>query len=473
MLVKETNKDSEQVEYVVMSDLVPDDHLLKQVSRVLDFSFIYELVEDKYSPDKGRPGIDPVVLIKMVVIQFLFGIRSMRQTVKEIEVNAAYRWFLGMGWQSKVPHFTTFGKNYTRRFAGTDLFEQIFAHILEECYRAGYIKGDEVFVDATHIKASANRNKRIKVAARREAESYSRELLDEINEERKAMGKNPFEDEGDDGGEDVTETHSTSDPDCGMFVKGEHERNFAYMAQTACNRHGFVLGYEVVAGNMHDSRSFWQLYEKLRSVDADCLIADSAYKTPAILRQLFKDQWLPVMPYTRPKTDKNLFSRADYIYDKTEDCYVCPAGQVLRHTTTNREGRRVYRSRAKQCKDCLYLSRCTSSQNHVKIIERHIWQEYVELAEVIRKTPEGKSLYKQRKETIERVFADAKDKHGLRYTQYRGLAKVKMQVSLTFACLNLKKLARWLGNSAPALLFVRFFALAFPPIFTKADHAFA
>ena len=119
-------------------------------------------MEERYCPDHGRPGIDPVVLIKVVLIQFLFGIRSMRQTCKEIEVNAAYRWFLGMGWQDKVPHFTTFGKNYTRRFARTDLFEQIFAHILEKCYQAGYVKGGEVFVDATHIKASANRNKKIK-----------------------------------------------------------------------------------------------------------------------------------------------------------------------------------------------------------------------------------------------------------------------------------------------------------------------
>lgn len=88
MLVKGKAKHSEQVEYVVMSDLVPENHLLKQIDRVLDFAFIYELVEDKYSPDKGRPGIDPVVLVKMVLIQFLFGIRSMRQTVKEISGTA-------------------------------------------------------------------------------------------------------------------------------------------------------------------------------------------------------------------------------------------------------------------------------------------------------------------------------------------------------------------------------------------------
>jgi transposase len=189
VMVKGKDKATDQVESVVMSDLVPEEHLLRQISRVLDFSFIYELVVDKYSPDKGRPGIDPVVLIKIVLIQFLFGIRSMRQTCKEIEVNAAYRWFLGMGWQDKTPHFTTFGKNYSRRFAGTDLFEQIFSHILAKCYAAGYVKGGEVFVDATHIKASANRNKRIRAAAKKDAAAYEQELLEEINKEREALGK--------------------------------------------------------------------------------------------------------------------------------------------------------------------------------------------------------------------------------------------------------------------------------------------
>ena len=104
-----------------------------------------------------------------------------------------------------------------------------------------------------------------------------------------ALGKDPFDDAPGDGGEEVEVTQSTTDPESGMFVKGEHERNFAYMAQTACNRHGFVLGYEVVPGNVHDSRSFWKLYGNIQNLDADYLMADSAFKTPAILRQLFKD----------------------------------------------------------------------------------------------------------------------------------------------------------------------------------------
>ena len=104
-------------DYSDLYDLViPKNHILREIKEMVDFSFIYDLVEEKYSTETGRPSIDPVVLIKIAIIQFMFGIKSMRQTIKEIEVNVAYRWFLGLGFNDKVPHFSTFGKNYKRRF---------------------------------------------------------------------------------------------------------------------------------------------------------------------------------------------------------------------------------------------------------------------------------------------------------------------------------------------------------------------
>lgn len=147
------------MQIVCIDDLVPQDHLLRIIDRAIDWSFIYDLVGDKYSAETGRPSIDPVTLIKIPLIQYLYGIKSMRQTIKEIEVNMAYRWFLGLELYDSVPHFSTFGKNYTRRFKDTDLFEQIFQHILEECYRFKLVDPTEVFVDATHVKARANNKK--------------------------------------------------------------------------------------------------------------------------------------------------------------------------------------------------------------------------------------------------------------------------------------------------------------------------
>ena len=143
---------SKQIEMISVEQLVPENHLLRKIEAAIDWNFIYELVEDKYCADNGRPSIDPVTLIKIPFIQYLYGIRSMRQTIKEIEVNVAYRWFLGLGFTDKAPHFTTFGKNYTRRFKDTDIFEKIFARILEECIKHDLVDPKEVFVDATHVK---------------------------------------------------------------------------------------------------------------------------------------------------------------------------------------------------------------------------------------------------------------------------------------------------------------------------------
>ena len=112
-----------------------------------------------YSEENGRPPIDPVVLFNIVMIQYTFGIRSMRQTIKEIEVNMAYRWFLGYDMIEPIPHFTTFGKNYTRRYAGSGIFERIFERILVEAVKSGFVDASTVFIDATQIKASANKKK--------------------------------------------------------------------------------------------------------------------------------------------------------------------------------------------------------------------------------------------------------------------------------------------------------------------------
>lgn len=454
MLSRENRTKQQQIQMCCIEDLVPQDHLLRKIESAIDFTFIYPLVEDKYSTGHGRPSLDPVLLIKMAMVQYMFGIRSMRQTVKEIEVNMAYRWFIGLDMFDAVPHFTTFGKNYSRRFEGTDLFEQIFTHILEECIKHGFVKDDVLYVDSTHIKASANKNKKVRIEATRQAKSYHKELQAEINRDRQAHGKKPFDDEdGDntDSGEKVTVTQSTTDPDSGMFVKGEHERSFAYMVPTACDKHGFVLGYDVCSGNVHDSVSFDKLYEVIKPHDPCMLVMDSAYKTPAILRKLLKDGVYPVTPRTNPKTGKGYFRKYEYVYDELNDAYICPNNKFLHYSTTNREGYREYKSNSCQCAKCGFLDQCTRSRDHVKTVTRHVWQDYIELSDDIRYTIGIHEVYKKRKETIERVFADAKDKHGMRYTQYRGSAKLKMEVGLTFACMNLKKLALWLHRFPSSL----------------------
>lgn len=147
------------------------------------------------------------------------------------------------------------------------------------------------------------------------------------------------------------------------------------------------------------------------------------------------------MPYKRPMTKDGFFKKYEYVYDEYYDCYLCPNDQVLKYSTTNREGYREYKSDSKVCSNCPYINKCTESQNTTKVVTRHIWEEYMEKVEDIRHTEGSKEIYSLRSQTIERVFADGKELHGMRYTMYRGLSKVKMELTLKFACMNLKKLA--------------------------------
>ena len=237
------------LQIVDLEGLVPRDHLLRKIDSVVDFTHIYNLVEDLYCKDNGRPAVDPVILVKMVMIQHLYGIRSLRQTVKEIDMNIAYRWFLGYDLGVRVPHFSTISYNFKHRFTG-EVFEEIFTWILENALAMGYVRPETIFIDATHIKASANKKKTHKVLAKKAARAYEEQLRQEINEDREKHGKKPFEDDGDPPEREIAV--STVDPDCGLFHKGEHKKEMAYSAHTACDRNNFILDVEITAGNVHD-----------------------------------------------------------------------------------------------------------------------------------------------------------------------------------------------------------------------------
>ncbi len=478
MMTRDADDKRTQIVYFCIDDLVPKDHLLRMIDKALDWTFIYDLVKEKYSADEGRPSMDPVTLIKMPFIQYLYGIRSMRQTIKEINVNVAYRWFLGLGLHEAPPHFTTFGKNYTRRFKDTDLFEQIFEHILEECYKHGFVDPSEVFVDSTHVKARANTHKKRRELARKESLFYEEQLKAEINQDRATHGKKPLKEKDDDdlsGGEAAEIKVSTTDPESGWFHKGEHKQVFAYGVSTAADKHGWILGYDVNPGNEHDSRTFVGLYEKIKGIGVERIIADAGYKTPAIAKLLLDDGITPVFPYTRPMTKDGFFKKYEYVYDEYYDCYICPNNKVLKYSTTNRNGYREYKSNPEECSICPYLQQCTQSANRTKVVTRHVWASYLETCDDIRHTLGMKDLYKKRKETIERIFGTAKEYHGMRYTHMYGKARMNMKVSLTYACMNLKKLAKMLrmkgkpdGNTplsgcniAQLLIFMVFFASHF------------
>jgi len=192
MLTKKSLDSRVQMEMSILDDLVPQNHMVRDLDKYLNLSFVYDVMEKEYCLDNGRPSVDPVVLVKIAIIKKMFGISSLRKTLREIEVNNAYRWYLGYSLTEKVPHFTTYVKNYSKRFGENHFFQNFFERILETALEYKLVEPDVIFIDGSHIKASANKNKYHKELVEKEAKFYQEQLDNEINEMRKELGKKPL-----------------------------------------------------------------------------------------------------------------------------------------------------------------------------------------------------------------------------------------------------------------------------------------
>lgn len=319
-------------------------------------------------------------------------------------------------------------------------------------------RSEVVFVDGTHIKANANIKKVIKKSIPVASKHDEKQLLEEINEDREEHGKKTFNDRKPPKVEEKIINQSTTDPESGVFHKGEHKKCLAYEAHTACDKKGYIIDVHVTAGNVHDSVAFDDLYTKLQEkhTKIQTIVADSAYNTPYIAKRVMDDGKDLLVPYRRPMTKQGFFKKYDFSYDEFFDCVICPNNKVLKYSTTNRDGYKEFKSNPNDCKNCEFRYKCTESKTFQKQYTLHVWHEYLDRVQDTRYAIKYKNLYALRKETIERVFADAKEKYAMRYTPYRGLAKVANWVRLKFACINLKKLAvhKWKFATSNFILLV-------------------
>lgn len=288
MLKREQELRRNVVEILCMEDRIPKERLLRKIDQAVDFCHIYDLVEELYCKDNGRTSIDPVVLFKCVVIQHLYGIASLRTTMAEIDMNIAYRWFLGYAVNDELPHFSTISYNFRNRF-NEETIEKVFRWILWEANQSGYLSPEVVYIDGTHIKANANVNKRTKKVVSVAAARYREELLDEINQDRREHGESPYENDPP-APKDKEIAISTTDPECGLFHKGEYKLQFAYEAHTACYGNNFVLDVEVTPGNVHDSVAFHPLYDKLKTdyPQMETVVTDSPTKHLIYAKEAFQ-----------------------------------------------------------------------------------------------------------------------------------------------------------------------------------------
>lgn len=470
-----------------LEELVPKEHLVRKLDNCIDFRFIEELVSNLYRIG-GRPSIPPVVLFKLIFINIIFGINSMRRTCEECKVNIAYRWFLGLSIYDDIPNYSTWSQNYIRRYKDSEVFNQIFDTILNQAIEYGFVDMETVFGDGTHQKANANKNKHKDVEVEIVKKVYENAMLEEINKDRIEHGKRPlkdiekkeimFDEETGEVIENIETKHikeSLTDPESGCFHKGEKEKCFAYTHQTFSDKNGFVLVKTTTPGNIHDSVAFFEAYRVLNSkfknkIKNVCL--DAGYVNSAICREIILSGHIPLMPYKRPMTGKDLFKKYEYVYDEYYDCYICPNNEILSYSTTDKNGYKQYKSDTEKCKNCPLRGQCTKSKNCQKIITRHIWEEYKEQANENRYTQLWKDNYPLRKETIERIFGDCKEQHGLRFTRVRGLLKNEQNATMIFACHNLKKMANWRLKSSPDTTnisiifskFIQFFKIQFKKV---------
>lgn len=441
MFNKIENLQSEMILYS-LEELVPKESLYRKIDKYIDFTFIYDKVKDLYCQDNGRNCVDPVVLFKLVFIQTIDGIKSMRKTCEKIKVDLEYRWFLGIPLGKATPHYSTFSQNYIRRFQGTTIFEEIFVEIVEQAIKYNLVKGETFYTDSTHKKANANKNK-FHEEVQKVVHQRREWLEEEINQERKKQGKKEFEFT-----EKIEEKKikiSDTDEESGYYHRDNKEKGFMYLDhRTVDSKCNIIVDCHITKGNVHDSQPFIERMEyikkkfgfKIKEVGVD-----SGYDTLDIKKYFKENNIFGVIAYRRYGQGNTEIRKYKFKYLKGQDCYICPeTGAILEYTgRIDRDGYKYY-SNKENCKNCPDINKCCKSQGY-RIIRRHIREELNEQMREARLSEHGKEMYKRRKETIERSFADSKNNHGYRYAMYRGLEKNQNYTWLICAAQNMKNIA--------------------------------
>jgi transposase len=432
-------------EMVSLEGLVPKDHLLRKIDAAIDFSVIHDRVAGLYCPDNGRPALDPTLMFKALFLGYLFGIRSERQLLREIEVNVAYRWFLGLQLTEPVFDASTLSQNRRRRFDGTTVAQDIFDAIVEQAVAKGLVDGTVLYTDSTHLKANANKNRYdLAVIAKSRADYW--DVLDAaIDQDREAHDKPPLKPKPREPDSKETKV-SRTDPQAGYMVRDGKPKGFFYLDhRTVDGKLGIITDTFATPANVHDSIVYLGRLDRQRErfgFDVGAVGLDAGYATSGIARGLEARGIPGVIGYRRPTPPRpGMMASGRFHYEAVADGYRCPQGQLLTYATTDRTGYRHYKSNPAICRSCPLLASCTSSRNATRLITRHVWADARERTDAHRLTPWGKRIYKRRKETVERSFADAKQLHGHRYARFRGLLAVSAQCLLAAAAQNIKKMA--------------------------------
>jgi transposase len=422
--------------YFRLEDQIPNDHLLRVIDEQIDLSFVRERVKDLYSAT-GRPSIDPEVLLRLLLVGYLYGITSERRLLEEVRMHLAYRWFTRLDFEQEIPDHSTFSKNRHGRFRQSGVFREVFEEIVCRCVQAGLVEGKHLAVDGTLIEANASPQSRVQPKEIVQISRSPQEYLSELE------AANPVAD---------AKMVSRTDPDA-VWAKKVGPAKMAYfdnyLIDTASR---VILGVEATPALFHQetvaARKMLNQVHQL-GFHPETLAADKAYGSGEFLAWLLDSGVQPhIAVIDRRHQTRGLFTRDEFRYEPAENAYYCPEGKALAYRGRRRESQGyLYRSTQAQCAGCPQKSRCTTGPYRRLFV--HEQEPIRQAMRALVGTPAYQRSQRARYK-IEALFAELKQRMRLGRVRLRRLWNVSEQFLLAATAQNIKRLVRFLAQRPPS-----------------------
>jgi transposase len=455
-----------------LRELLPEDHVLVRVDRVLDLAWLADGVADLYCADNGRPGIAPEVALRLMLAGLLLGIIYDRRLMREAQVNLAIRWFCGYGLHERLPDHSSLTR--IRQRWGAERFKRIFARTVEACVAAGIAKGEVVHIDSSLVRANVS----WEAIARRHSEAVAA-----ANDDAAEGDGSGDQGAGGSRRSDKVPAVCTSDPEASLATNHRARRSEpAYKQHTAADgERGVVLDVAVTTGAVHDTMTVDAQLDAIPAVTGAAIqtaTMDGAYAITRVFASLEQRGIEAVVPAKQERPPKTVIPVRRFKLDAKKGIVRCRRGRVLKaHGKPDRKGFQAYRARPRDCRSCPLRAACVSPGMERRAILLH--KDHPALLRARRKRlrwgAREHRLYAQHRFRVEGIHGEAKTWHGLARAIRRGLANMQIQAYLTAAVINLKRLATallstfgWLrldlcssrAQRHPNLILIRFVAFA-------------
>ncbi len=445
-----------------LDKVVPADHLVRQIDSVIDLSWVHKELAPYYS-DTGRPSIDPVLMIRMLIVGYVFAIRSERQICAEVQVNLAYRWFCKLGIEDRIPDHSVFCRARHERFRESDALRRVFEGVVATCIAAGLVGGEAFSIDASLIKADVDKKKRLS-GEQPIAWPNSEEASHAVREYLAALDAARNEDESDRGGDGSGSNSgerggkppkqvSLTDPQAAWVTRKGIDPFFAYDANYLIdNKVGIILDAEGTRANRKEEIAITQTMvervERRFDLRPERLVGDTVYGVARLLKWLVDRKITPHVPvWDKSARHDGTFSRADFVFDQERNVYICPGGAELTSTGRIDQGHIVYyRANKHDCSACSLKPRCTTAA--MRKVTRDVDEEVRDRVRALANTEAFQQSRRERKK-VEMRFAHMKRILKLDRLRLRGLSGAKDEVLLTATAQNLRRLAKLLCRAPP------------------------